>query len=312
MVPPRSAAGRSADAGRRRWRRGGRWCRCSFWTPRPRRWGRRRSGGWGWRVAAFAPALEGLGLRLILRRGPALDGLAGAWWPRPGRAGSGGRGCMIRRRGAGYRGEGGAEGGRGGGGQPCRPSAARAVGRWRPGRAGSTGSSRRYWRACGAARCRCRPRRRGCCARRRSGLRAKRLDDWQLGAAMNRGAAVSRPVSGGRRGGGAGRAGGVSGRAGGGLSGGTRSAGGGRHLAAVREPDLWRNRRRARSGMRACAPCTRGGRGPRRSCKELVWREFAYHLMHHTPQITRANWKPEWDAFPGAATIPMPNAGGAA
>ena len=32
--------------------------------------------------------------------------------------------------------------------------------------------------------------------------------------------------------------------------------------------------------------------------KELVWREFAYHLAHHTPRITTGNWKPEWDAFP--------------
>ena len=31
--------------------------------------------------------------------------------------------------------------------------------------------------------------------------------------------------------------------------------------------------------------------------KELVWREFAYHLMHHTPHITQSNWKPEWDGF---------------
>ncbi len=32
--------------------------------------------------------------------------------------------------------------------------------------------------------------------------------------------------------------------------------------------------------------------------KELVWREFAYHLMHHTPRITTGNWKEDWDAFP--------------
>jgi deoxyribodipyrimidine photo-lyase len=32
--------------------------------------------------------------------------------------------------------------------------------------------------------------------------------------------------------------------------------------------------------------------------KELVWREFAYHLMHHTPRILTGNWKPDWDAFP--------------
>ena len=32
--------------------------------------------------------------------------------------------------------------------------------------------------------------------------------------------------------------------------------------------------------------------------KELVWREFAYHLAHHTPQIVDQNWKSDWDAFP--------------
>ena len=32
--------------------------------------------------------------------------------------------------------------------------------------------------------------------------------------------------------------------------------------------------------------------------KELVWREFAYHLMFHSPQILTRNWRPEWDAFP--------------
>ena len=31
--------------------------------------------------------------------------------------------------------------------------------------------------------------------------------------------------------------------------------------------------------------------------KELVWREFAYHLAHHTPQIVDQNWKPAWDGF---------------
>jgi deoxyribodipyrimidine photo-lyase len=32
--------------------------------------------------------------------------------------------------------------------------------------------------------------------------------------------------------------------------------------------------------------------------KELVWREFAYHLVYHTPQITTENWRSEWDGFP--------------
>lgn len=31
--------------------------------------------------------------------------------------------------------------------------------------------------------------------------------------------------------------------------------------------------------------------------KELVWREFAYHLAHHTPRIIDQNWKPDWDQF---------------
>ncbi len=32
--------------------------------------------------------------------------------------------------------------------------------------------------------------------------------------------------------------------------------------------------------------------------KELVWREFAYHLLYHTPEIETGNWRAEWDAFP--------------
>jgi len=32
--------------------------------------------------------------------------------------------------------------------------------------------------------------------------------------------------------------------------------------------------------------------------KELVWREFAYHLLYHTPEIESRNWKSEWDDFP--------------
>ena len=31
--------------------------------------------------------------------------------------------------------------------------------------------------------------------------------------------------------------------------------------------------------------------------KELVWREFAYHLMHHTPRILTSNWREEWVGF---------------
>ncbi len=31
---------------------------------------------------------------------------------------------------------------------------------------------------------------------------------------------------------------------------------------------------------------------------EILWREFAYHLTHHYPDIADANWRDEWDAFP--------------
>ncbi|SEL19978.1 deoxyribodipyrimidine photo-lyase [Roseivivax marinus] len=32
--------------------------------------------------------------------------------------------------------------------------------------------------------------------------------------------------------------------------------------------------------------------------QELVWREFAYHLMWHTPRLLYDNWREEWAAFP--------------
>ncbi|MEL6647925.1 MAG: deoxyribodipyrimidine photo-lyase [Pseudomonadota bacterium] len=32
--------------------------------------------------------------------------------------------------------------------------------------------------------------------------------------------------------------------------------------------------------------------------KELVWREFAYHLIYHTPHITTESWREGWETFP--------------
>lgn len=40
------------------------------------------------------------------------------------------------------------------------------------------------------------------------------------------------------------------------------------------------------------------GDGAETFLKELVWREFAYHLLFHTPEIAERNWRAEWDAFP--------------
>ncbi len=48
------------------------------------------------------------------------------------------------------------------------------------------------------------------------------------------------------------------------------------------------------SGQRAMQE---GSKGAETFLKELVWREFAYHLVHHTPHITTKNWREDWDAF---------------
>ena len=49
------------------------------------------------------------------------------------------------------------------------------------------------------------------------------------------------------------------------------------------------------SGIRAREE---GKAGAETWLKELVWREFAYHLVYHTPHITSGNWREDWDAFP--------------
>ena len=41
-----------------------------------------------------------------------------------------------------------------------------------------------------------------------------------------------------------------------------------------------------------------GKAGAETFLKEIVWRDFAHHLAYHTPRLTTENWKPEWDAFP--------------
>ena len=41
-----------------------------------------------------------------------------------------------------------------------------------------------------------------------------------------------------------------------------------------------------------------GNGGAEAFLRQLVWRDFAYHLMYHTPHIAHSNWKPGWDSFP--------------
>ena len=49
---------------------------------------------------------------------------------------------------------------------------------------------------------------------------------------------------------------------------------------------------------RGWAAMAEGNAGAETFLKELVWREFAWHLMYHYPQIDRANWKADWQSFP--------------
>lgn len=41
-----------------------------------------------------------------------------------------------------------------------------------------------------------------------------------------------------------------------------------------------------------------GQAGAEHFLKELVWREFAYHLMWHTPHMLERSWREGWDGFP--------------
>lgn len=65
-----------------------------------------------------------------------------------------------------------------------------------------------------------------------------------------------------------------------------------------------------------------GASGAEKFLKELVWREFAWHLVWHTPRVLVANWRSEWDGFPwrddnpdaerwrrGMTGVPMVDAG---
>ena len=40
-----------------------------------------------------------------------------------------------------------------------------------------------------------------------------------------------------------------------------------------------------------------GAAGAETFLKEVVWREFAYHLMFHTPHILTKSWREEWQSF---------------
>jgi deoxyribodipyrimidine photo-lyase len=66
-------------------------------------------------------------------------------------------------------------------------------------------------------------------------------------------------------------------------------------------------------GIRTCyraalAARKAGAEGAETFLKELIWREFAYHLLHHTPRLITRNWRAEWDRFPWSEDGDSPEA----
>ena len=51
-----------------------------------------------------------------------------------------------------------------------------------------------------------------------------------------------------------------------------------------------------------------GDAGAEQFCKELVWREFAYHLMHHAPHILTHSWREDWQTFAWRGDTPQAEA----
>jgi deoxyribodipyrimidine photo-lyase len=123
-----------------------------------------------------------------------------------------------------------------------------------------------------------------------------RLEEWRLGAGMDRGAAVCLPHQC------------VGERAAQGRLGAFVAQGIGPYKDARNNPgiagtsNLSENLTLGEISPRQCwhagqRALHEGAKGAEHWLKELVWREFAYHLMYHTPEILHRNWRQDWDAF---------------
>ncbi|ETA49210.1 cryptochrome/photolyase family protein [Ponticoccus alexandrii] len=126
---------------------------------------------------------------------------------------------------------------------------------------------------------------------------SEKLDDWRLGAGMRRGAGVVRPyVRLGERA--------AQSRLGAFMA--SKVADYGRARDAVAEDGTSCLSENLSLGEITPAQCWHAGRrameegnaGAETFLKELVWREFAYHLMWHSPRLLTGNWREDWDAFP--------------
>ncbi|MCU0829627.1 MAG: DNA photolyase family protein [Tabrizicola sp.] len=249
----------------------------------------------GLSVAAFAKRLQAVGVRLILRRGPALEvvrglvaetGAGGVWWSRLYDPASVARDTAVK---AALKAD----------GVEARSFAGHLLHEPWEVQTGSGGFYRvftPYWKATrGMAVAAPGPEPKAMRGVERWPA-SERLEDWRLGAAMHRGAEVvvryqavgeaaareklavflAGPVA--RY---------AEMRDFPGVAGTSRLS---ENLTygeiGIRE--VWHAGLRAREEGRA---------GAESFLRELAWREFSYHLMHHTPHITSRNWKPEWDDF---------------
>jgi deoxyribodipyrimidine photo-lyase len=250
----------------------------------------------GLAVEAFAKVLEGIGLRLTLRRGPALavlerliaeTGAGGVWWSRLYDPAAVARDTAVK---AALKAAGG----------EARSFAGHLLHEpWEveTGQGGCYRVFTPYWRAM---------RDLTVATPEAALVRARavevwpesdRLADWQFAAGMNRAAAVVARYQ--AVGEGAARA-----KLADFLSGPVNGYAAQRDLPGVAGTSrLSENLTYGEIGIRevwhaGLQARDEGRRGAESFLRELAWREFAYHLMHHSPELLRANWKPDWDSFP--------------
>ena len=250
----------------------------------------------GLAVEAFGQALERVGVRLVLRRGPALEvlrglvaetGAGGVWWSRAYDPASVARDTAVK---AALKAE----------GLEARSFAGHLLHEpWavETGQGGFYRVFTPYWKAMrGEPVAVPEP-----APKQMRGVEhwlvSDRLEEWRLGAAMNRGAdVVARYQAVGEVA--------ARGKLGDFLDGPVERYAKLRDFPAVEGTsrlsenltygeigirEVWHAGLRARDEGRA---------GAETFLRELAWREFSHHLMHYTPEITRANWRAEWDAFP--------------
>jgi len=249
----------------------------------------------GQAIAAFAAGLEALGSRLVLRRGPALEtlralaaetGAADVWWTRLYDPDSVARDTKVK---AALKAAG--QGGRSFPGHVLFEPWTVATGQ-----GGFYQVYSPFWRAV-AGREVAAPMAAPAALRPPAAWPASdRLADWALGRAMRRGADIVAKHA---------RVGEAAAqdrldtfldsrlaryRAERDFPGLPATSGLSENLAwgEIAPARIWHAALRAEAG---------GGAGIEHFRKELVWRDFAWHLIHHTPQIVARNWRAAWDGF---------------